>query len=343
MCYFALGSLVHIPSVGAFVASLSSLLVVGLSLRIWTAHRLGDPRKLLGAMCMLPLLPLITMVRSGFLGFGAYWILSVISFVFAQTKSRFRYFPLVPIVIYVGLSFFVNYMASRVELRRSVWFEQASISNRLDHVADIFRDFQWFRPGNEKQRELIDGRLNQNLLVAAAMERLDSGFVDYADGSTLVQMALGLIPRAIWPGKPQVGGGGNVVEHYTGIRFAEGTSVGAGQVLEFYINFGTWGVIGGFLIYGVIIGWMDLRIMRCLFAGDDKGVLLWFMMCLALLQPGGNLLEITVSVAGSAITAKMIGFYLDARRRAHAPGLVTGSDRKPKHNLHTHYGSRLLR
>ena len=52
----------------------------------------------------------------------------------------------------------------------------------------------------------------------------------------------------------QAGGGGTIVQDFTGIEFADGTSVGAGQVLEFYVNFGTWGVIGGFLLFGWLIG-----------------------------------------------------------------------------------------
>jgi hypothetical protein len=313
ICYFTMGSLVNIPSIGAFVASLSSLLVVGASLRIWVAREQHNARKLFFALLLLPLLPLITMVRSGFIGFGTYWLLSIICFAFAQTKRRFIYFVLAPAFLFVGLSLFVSYMASRAELRRAVWFQQVGIADRLDHVADIFRKFQWLDGEDEQQRELIDSRLNQNLLVAAAKERLDSGFIGYANGSTLVDMAIGLIPRAIWPDKPQVGGGGTVVRDYAGMRFAEGTSVGAGQVLEFYVNFGTIGVVCGFLIYGLLIGWMDLRVMECLYSGNHKGALLWFTMCLALLQPGGNLLEITVSFVGSAVTAQLI-YYLVIRR-----------------------------
>src|SRR5205814_7729697 len=101
-----------------------------------------------------------------------------------------------------------------------------------------------------RHRGAIDRRLNQNFLVGAAAASLESGQVEYASGATLGNMIVALIPRAIWPDKPAVGGGGSVVADFTGIEFAEGTSVGAGQVLEFYVNFGTWGVIGGFLLLG---------------------------------------------------------------------------------------------
>jgi hypothetical protein len=147
--------------------------------------------------------------------------------------------------------------------------------------------------------------------------------VDFSGGATLVEMAIGLIPRALWPDKPQVGGGGTVVQDFAGVMPAEGTSVGAGQVLEFYINFGTFGVVGGFLIYGALIGWMDIRIVESLRRGDQKGYLLWYMVCLALMQPGGNLLEIVVSAAGSAVTARGIAYFLT--RFADKVSITSGS------------------
>ena len=319
--YFGLGSLISIPSVGVIVASLSSLLIVGASLRLWVAYQEGNRLKFWLTASLLPLLPAITVIRGGFIGFGTYWLLASVSFAFALSKRRLGYFLVAPFVAFVGLSVFVNYMASRDEIRAAVWVQQVGLGDRIERVAGMFRDFQWYDSENSKHRKVIDGRLNQNLLVGAAVDRLQSGLVDYAHGSTLVDIAIGLIPRALWPNKPQVGGGGTVVQDFTGQRFAEGTSVGAGQVLEFYVNFGTLGIIGGFLLYGSLIGWMDIRIIDCLRDGDRKGYLLWFLVCTALLQPGGNLIEVVVTAVGSAITAAVIGHFLVNRF-----GAKTGSD-----------------
>ncbi len=311
VCYFFLGSFISIPSLGAAIAALSSLIVVGSSLRLWVAREQGNHAKLWLSLSLVPLLPLITIIRSGFIGFGVYWLLAIVSFFYAQSKRRLLYFAISPLFVFIGLSFFVNYMASRAAYREATWYNDTTFAARVEGAFGMFRNFEWYDSTNSKHREVIDGRLNQNLLVGAAAERLQMGMVDFANGSTFVTMALGLIPRALWPNKPQVGGGGTVVTDFTGIDFAEGTSVGAGQVLEFYVNFGTLGVIGGFLIYGWLIGWMDLRTMQMLAEGNQKGVLLWFTVCLALLQPGGNLLEVTVSAAGSAIVSQIIGHFLN--------------------------------
>ena len=137
--------------------------------------------------------------------------------------------------------------------------------------------------------------------------------MEYASGDTLGKVAMGLIPRVFWPDKPVVGGGGSVVRDFTGLEFAEGTSFGAGQVFEFYVNFGSLGVIGGFLLYGWLIGRMDLSVIKYLRQGDQRRFLLWFLPGLALLAAGGNLLEIVVGTVSSAITGYSIGYLLPRR------------------------------
>ena len=166
-----------------------------------------------------------------------------------------------------------------------MWYQQASIGDRLSRITDSFRDFEWLDLSNFRHREAIDDRLNQNEFIGMAVARLELGAVEYASGDTLGKVAMGLIPRVFWPDKPAVGGGGSVVHDFTGLEFAEGTSFGAGQVFEFYVNFGSLGVIGGFLLYGWLIGRMDLSVIKYLRQGDQRRFLLWFLPCLALLSP----------------------------------------------------------
>ena len=279
-----------IPSATAFVAPLGSLIMVGACLRLWMARESRNRLKLWSTLALLPVLPLATVVQHGFIGFGTYWVLAIVTFMFAQSKRRVGFILLAPVVGFVGLSVFVNYMIARNEIRQLVWFQQAEIGDKLQRIADVFQNnFEWLDLSNARHREMIDVRLNQNMLVGAAVARLESGQVEYASGATFGNMIMALIPRALWPDKPAVGGGGTVVHDFTGIDFAEGTSVGAGQVFEFYMNFGTFGVIGGFVLYGWLLGRMDSRVIECLYRGDQRRFLFWFLISLALLQPGGNL------------------------------------------------------
>jgi hypothetical protein len=311
-----------VASLTAMISSLGSLLLVGACLRLWLANKSGNRLKFCVTIALLPLLPLATLIQGGFLGFGTYWALTIVTFLFAQSKRRLIYFLLAPAVFFVGLSVFVNYMAARGEIRQLVWHERVGMGDRFSLLEDIFRNFEWLDFSNVRHREVIDARLNQNEFLGLAVSRLESGQVEYASGETFGRMIVALVPRVFWPDKPVVGGGGSVIHDFTGLELAEGTSFGAGQVFEFYVNFGTLGVIGGFLIYGWLIGRMDLSVMKYLWQGDDRRFLFWFLIALALLQPGGNLVEITASAVSAAITACVIG-YLSRLSSAHDTGSLS--------------------
>jgi ABC-type multidrug transport system fused ATPase/permease subunit len=319
-----------VASATAIVSSLGSLMVVGLCLRLWLARECRNWSKFWSTIALLPLLPLATLVQGGFLGFGIYWVLATVCFMFAQSKRRIGYFLLTPIVLFVGISVFVNYMAARTDIREVVWDEQSTIADRIQRVEYVFRNFEWLDTSNWAHRRAIEDRLNQNWLIGAAVENLETGVVAYASGATVGNVIIGLIPRAVWPDKPAVGGGRDVVSEFTGIEFAEGTSVGAGQTFEFYINFGTIGVIGGFLFLGLIIGWMDVRVIEHLHRADRRGFLIGLLICLALLQPGGNLLEIVASAASSAITAYGLVYFFGWRLPAAGVGDRLMSLRSPR-------------
>jgi hypothetical protein len=309
--YFGLLPLISgIPSVTAIISPLGSLIIVGICLRLWIAIENLNRYKLWTTMALLPVLPLATLMHGGFLGFGTYWVIAIVSFLFAQSKRRVFYIMLAPGVFFVGLSLFVNYMAAREEIRSLVWYQQASASDRLDRIANIIRNFAWLDFSNSQHRAAIDGRLNQNFIIGVAVTRLESGATHYLLGDTALNIGLALIPRVLWPDKPAVGGGGTVVADFTGIWFNEYTSVGAGQIFESYINFGSLGVIGGLLLYGWLYGWMDFKIIEYLLRADQKRFLLWFLVSLAMLQPGGNLKEIVVSVIGSILTTFGFGYFL---------------------------------
>ena len=307
-----------VASLTAIIGSLGSLILVGFCLRLWVAHQWGNRRTYWSTIALLPILPLSTVVAGGFLNHGTTWVLTIGSFMFAQSKRRLGYLLLAPIVIYIGLSVFVDYMSVRRDIRQVVW-NKHSFSDRFEVVGErVLTNFAWFDPANPKHIIQIDDRLNQNWLVGRAVLRLEANEVAYAYGTTLRDMLVGLIPRAIWPDKPIVGGGKDVVSHYTGQKFDRYTSVGAGQVLEFYANFGTLGIIGGFLIWGLLLGSGDLLVLRYLYQGDQPRFLFWFLISLALLQAGGNLLEIFVAAVSGAVTAYGLGYMLSCRQTVKA-------------------------
>jgi hypothetical protein len=170
-----------------------------------------------------------------------------------------------------------------------------------------------FDPFNQVHLQALDTRLNQNELVGAAIEYVPA-VKEFAAGGTLYLAIIALIPRAIWPDKPVTAGSMGMVSEYTGIRFAEGISVGMGQVMEFYVNFGTIGVVVGFILFGMLVRFLDMRIAEHLQTASWPQFALWFGAGAATLQPIGQLLEITSSMAGAALLGILLARLSELRQ-----------------------------
>ena len=67
------------------------------------------------------LLPFVTILTRGFIGYGAVAALTVLIFISGFVKPRVVVFAMALLVGYVGLSVFVTYMRDRSEIRSTVW------------------------------------------------------------------------------------------------------------------------------------------------------------------------------------------------------------------------------
>jgi len=299
----------RLPTSQAVVSSGQQLVVAGLTLCCWKAWRENKVRRVIGWLLLALMMPFATVVSTGFLGYGAVAVLTLLIFVSGFVRSPFKIALVGLPLIYVGLSVFVTYMRDRGEIRATVWGGQ-SFSDRIDRLGETAATFEWFDPARFQHLQRIDARLNQNWLVGAAVNRLHETD-GYARGDTLWDALLALIPRAFWPDKPITAGSGDLVNRYTDIKFAPGTSVGVGQVLEFYANFGTTGVVIGFAIMGLLITALDYQAADRLARSDLQGFVLWFLPGIALLQVGGQLVELTASAGASLIVALLANKYLE--------------------------------
>jgi hypothetical protein len=81
--------------------------------------------------------------------------------------------------------------------------------------------------------------------------------------------------------------------------------------MEFYVNFGTPGVIIGFLIMGILVTTLDVAAAERLALNNLQGFVLWFLPGISLLQVGGSLVEATVSAVASIAVAFLANKYLD--------------------------------
>ena len=318
VAYFVLAPVAsRLASLEALISPLGALLVIGLWLQLYSAVVRRDPGRTYRTMAMLPLLPLATLSTAGFIGYGVNWVLSVVAFQFSLSRRRVWFYLSAPLVAFVGLSLFVAYMGERSGIRDLVWKENAGMTERLARISQIIIDFRPLDLTAPHHVEALEDRLNQNYLVGVGVERLQSGVVGLHFGDTFP--AWSLIPRAIWPDKPDIGGGGDLVSEFTGIRFQGDTSVGVGQVLEFYMNFGQPGVVIGFLIWGFALTRIDHRVAYALHEGDMPSLLRWAMPGLTLIAPGGNLSEIIVAAVGAMVSAQVLAATPTFGARARRP------------------------
>ncbi len=297
--YFVLLPLLHrIPSLSAPLGGGLSLMATGIGLGLWHAWQLGNKRKFKRWLILsLASLPLFTLVGHGFMSFGSSALFAVLAFVASFYRPRWKVVIVGLLSIYVGLSFFVTYMRDRSEIREVVWGGE-SISRRVERVFKTIRTTEPFNIYDQDQLWRIDWRLNQNKFVGAAVDWL-SDKREFAHGKTLIDSLVVLIPRVIWHEKATKAGGSELLTRYTGIRIAGGTTWEMGNVMEFYVNFGVVGVIGGFLCLGVLVTVFDNFARECLLQGDWLRFTFWFLPGLSLMQVENNLIEITSTMGAS--------------------------------------------
>ncbi len=298
-----------IPSLTSIVFNLNNLQVVGIILGLYQGVSERNIRKVILWVALIPVLPFLTITVAGFLGFGVAAVVAILAFLITQVRFRWWHIVVGIVVVYLSLSLYVTYMRSRGEIRGAVWGGE-EYATRVDTIATELGRWEGFDWRNPDHLFLIDGRLNQNFLIGVSQINLNNGLAPFANGETLQRAWLGFIPRAIWPDKPTMAGGNDIVTQYTFIKFADGTTVALGQVMEFFINFGQTGVIIGFAALGIIVGWIDSRAIHHLRNGNFYMFLRWYLPGLAMLKPLDDFSVVTTGAASALVTAFLIEFVM---------------------------------
>lgn len=296
----------RLPTVYSVIVATSGFALAALVLLAVRAIVLKSRSGLALSLGLAGCLPFMTVASQGFMGYGLAATAVVFTSVIALTGLNRTRILIILIAFYGGVSLYVTYMRDREDIRDSI-ARGARTSSRVEMVRSTFTEFEFFDPRNPDHLERIDMRLNQDYFVGVAAEELAVGHVDYAGGSTFVEAAAALVPRAVWPNKPFAAGSGDLVTRFTGISFPEGTSVGIGQVMEFYINFGYLGVAGGFFVLGWALASLDRGAISAMRIGDWGGFMVAYLPGVALLQIGGSLGEMTSSAAAAWAAALLVG------------------------------------
>ncbi len=316
--YFVLEPLLHpIPTISAIAAASSNLLLVAIAMECWNGMSPdGHRRPFWPWVASAAVLPFVTIVTKGFLGYGFASMLTIFAFVATVYRPRWRLVAGSALVGYLALSLYVTYMRDRRDIRAVVWGGEAYAS-RFSAFSRTLTEFEFLDIQNRDHLGRIDERLNQNFLVGRSVEYLEVHPDRFAEGRTLWEAVWSLVPRSLWLDKPIVAGSGDLVSEFTGIYFDKNTSVGIGHIMEWYVNFGTVGVIVGMTLLGALVGFIDRAAAMQLARGDGAAFVLYWLPGLSLLQVGGSLVEAVSSAAAGLVIGAAVYWFDRSRPRRH--------------------------
>jgi hypothetical protein len=294
-----------VTSVAAILSSGKQLLVIAILLNIWEAARKKQNKEVVLWTALSLAFPFLSVVQDGFLGFGIQLMAPV--FIFVTTCiGRTNYFRVAifgAVGLYLCLSLYVNYMRDRTQIRADL-LAGDRFSGRVQRIAQTFEHFEWFSQTNPNHLDALVGRLNQTWLVGAGVVHVENTR-EWARGETLKYAALAFVPRLLWPDKPQTGAT-NLTTRYTGIQFAEGTSVGMGPLLELYVNFGSWLVFFGFVVFGALSEYLDVAAGYALKVGSYNR----FITCFLVGWPVAQMTETITTICTAATVSLMFTYGL---------------------------------
>lgn len=114
-------------------------------------------------------------------------------------------------------------------------------------------------------------RMNQGWLVAVTMKRVPERF-PFGNGETIAQsVAATIVPRFLWPDKPDAGGKANL-KRYWGYNIV-GYSMNIGPLGEGYANFDKFGGVIYMFFYGLFFNFMISSVLK--FSEKRPTIILW--------------------------------------------------------------------
>jgi len=299
---YGTGPLRMIPTLSALIDKGGAVWMLGVMLGLREAVARASVKWTAIWLAALAIYPTLTLLMGGFLSYGSTAVVVVLSVLAISVRSRWRVLAGVVVVAVLAFNLFLSYFQNRDDIREAVW-GGGTMAERVDATLGIVRDFEWFDPSNEVHLYALDQRLNQNYFVGLAATRIAQGQVEFLHGRSLWEGLESLVPRALWPDKPVSAGSPEIVAEMTGLQLSESTSFGVGNVMEFQINFGIVGVIGGFLLLGFLLGWLDRAAALAERAGDLGQTLVYFLPAVALIQPNGSIVELVSGGAAAWLIA----------------------------------------
>lgn len=161
------------------------------------------------------------------------------------------------VLIVAGLVIAILFQSVKGEFRRQFW-DQSISATPLEKVVR-FGELVYERllHGDDEAGDLADQfqRRASNAAALAVVIDMTPSIVPYQHGATMIPLFYGWIPRLVWPTKPESTLGNDWAKPYALLGSGDNTtSYNLPWLIEFYMNFGVWGIFLGMCVVGYGVG-----------------------------------------------------------------------------------------
>lgn len=308
--FIGIGIVNSLPGLQALTVGLYNLLILAVCGFLLYLHQVNlRSRYLVVGLAGAAGLVAIQMIRTGILGDSVAAALIVVCFMLAVSQRRKRSITkgivMLAVISYTVVASGVVWMEIRDDLRTAV-NRGAGFSERVEVVAKALSSTAFFDPTDVTHLELIDMRMNHNVIIGKTVENIADRPELIRHGDSIMLALFGWVPRIIWTSKP-TRGGSDEVSLYIGRAMSSGSTFGTGPIFELYINFLYTGVLVGMAIYGFILRWFDIRSAMRLYNGQALGSSNYFAAGVAMVTAMDSLFFIVNGIIACFLLSVLIG------------------------------------
>jgi hypothetical protein len=230
--------------------------------------------------------------------FGELIFITALSLILILLGKRISFWRKLSISI-LGIFFIILLQSVKAQYRERAWTGEGAdplymgqlLADRLSNLSDMI----------DKEKLFFVGvRLNQGWLISVTMDRVPRKF-SFAYGETIWEsVAASIVPRVLWPDKPQAGGKANL-KRFWGFQL-KGFSMNIGPIGEAYANFDVTGGIIYMFFYGLFFNFMLTLILRM--TEKRPTLILWlpFLFIYAITVEADLLITMNSIVKGTLFT-----------------------------------------
>ncbi len=292
-----------VPGALNLIFTFASYLIYVGALYLWF---MNDKNRLIYLIAMFTI-PIVKSIRYGM--FTELVFMGAFVSLMLLMKYDLKFYKKIAIAL-GGIIIILFIQSIKYEFRMRTWYDYGT--NTLDARLGVFQELAADRirtPETMYSDLMLSGmldRTNQGSLTAMAIRYVPE-YEPFAKGETIfVSLAASVIPRALWPNKPKVGGAENM-KRFTGFELVGSTSMDIGQLGDAYVNFGIMGGAIFLFFYGLTFSFINAKLFEAS-AGISPAALLWFPVFFA------GCIQVDSSVLSTfGHLSKVVIFYLFVR------------------------------